>query len=104
MTTRRLTALLALVAALALTALAGPSSASAFRVGIQDDQAFVLAPAQCCVHSPERASHGRSLIVDPWGIVLAQLGDRPGVAVADCSLAELERVRASVPALRHRRL
>jgi predicted amidohydrolase len=69
-----------------------------------ENQCFVLAPAQCGVHSPERASHGRSLIVDPWGIVLAQLGDRPGVAVADCSLAELERVRASVPALRHRRL
>jgi predicted amidohydrolase len=69
-----------------------------------ENQCFVLAPAQCGVHSPDRASHGRSLIVDPWGIVLAQLGDSPGVAVADCSLAELERVRASVPALRHRRL
>ncbi len=69
-----------------------------------ENQCFVLAPAQCGVHSPDRASHGRSLIVDPWGIVLAQLGDSPGVAVADCSLAELERVRASVPALLHRRL
>ena len=69
-----------------------------------ENQCFVLAPAQCGVHSPDRASHGRSLIVDPWGIVLAQLGDSPGVAVADCSLAELERVRASVPALRHRKL
>ena len=69
-----------------------------------ENQCFVLAPAQCGAHSPERASHGRSLIVDPWGIVLAQLGDSPGVAVADCSLAELDRVRASVPALRHRRL
>jgi deaminated glutathione amidase len=69
-----------------------------------ENQCFVLAPAQCGVHSPERASHGRSLIVDPWGIVLAQLGDAPGVAIADCSTAELERVRASVPALRHRRL
>jgi len=69
-----------------------------------ENQCFVLAPAQCGVHSPERASHGRSLIIDPWGIVLAQLGDSPGVAVADCSIAELERVRASVPALRHRRL
>jgi predicted amidohydrolase len=69
-----------------------------------ENQCFVLAPAQCGVHSPERASHGRSLIVDPWGIVLAQLGDSPGVAVADCSMTELERVRASVPALRHRKL
>ena len=54
-----------------------------------ENQCFVLAPAQCGVHSPDRASHGRSLIIDPWGIVLAQLGDRPGVAFADCSLAEL---------------
>jgi deaminated glutathione amidase len=69
-----------------------------------ENQCFVLAPAQCGVHSANRSSHGRSLIVDPWGIVLAQLGDSPGVAVADCSMAELERVRASVPALRHRRL
>jgi deaminated glutathione amidase len=69
-----------------------------------ENQCFVLAPAQCGIHSGDRASHGRSLIVDPWGIVLAQLGDSPGVAVADCSMAELERVRASVPALRHRRL
>jgi predicted amidohydrolase len=69
-----------------------------------ENQCFVLAPAQCGVHSPDRTSHGRSLIVDPWGIVLAQLGDSPGVAIADCSLAELERVRGSVPALSHRRL
>jgi predicted amidohydrolase len=69
-----------------------------------ENQAFVLAPAQCGVHSPDRRSHGRSLIIDPWGVVLAQLGDRPGVALADCSIAELERVRESLPALRHRRL
>jgi predicted amidohydrolase len=69
-----------------------------------ENQAFVLAPAQCGMHSPDRSSHGRSLIIDPWGVVLAQLGDPPGVAVADCSLAELERIRESLPALRHRRL
>jgi predicted amidohydrolase len=44
------------------------------------------------------------LIVDPWGIVLAQGADRPGVIVAECDLGELERVRATLPALRHRRL
>jgi len=69
-----------------------------------ENQAFVLAPAQTGRHDPERASHGRSMIVDPWGVVLAQVGDRPGVAVADCRAEDLERVRAAVPALRHRRL
>jgi deaminated glutathione amidase len=69
-----------------------------------ENQAFVLAPAQCGRHSETRASHGRSLVVDPWGLVLAQGGDRPCVVVADCDLAELARVRASLPALQHRRL
>ena len=69
-----------------------------------ENQVFVVAPAQCGRHSADRSSHGHSLIIDPWGVVLAQLGDRPGVAVADCALEALERVRESLPALRHRRL
>jgi predicted amidohydrolase len=69
-----------------------------------ENQAFVLAPAQCGRHSPDRASHGRSLIVDPWGRILAEAGDEPGIVVADCDPDELTRVRASLPALLHRRL
>ncbi len=69
-----------------------------------ENQAFVLAPAQCGHHSNERSSHGRSLIIDPWGLVLAQAGDRPAVITADCDLDELERVRRRLPALTHRRL
>jgi predicted amidohydrolase len=69
-----------------------------------ENQAFVLAPAQCGRHSEKRASHGRSLVIDPWGLVLAQAGDRPAVVTADCDLEELERVRRRIPALRHRRL
>ena len=69
-----------------------------------ENQAFVLAPAQCGRHSAERASYGRSLIIDPWGLVLAQAGDRPGVIFADCRAEDLERVRAGLPALEHRRL
>jgi len=69
-----------------------------------ENQAFVLAPAQCGRHSPDRASHGRSLIVDPWGRILTEAGDEPGIVVADCDPDELTRVRASLPALLHRRL
>jgi len=69
-----------------------------------ENQAFVLAPAQCGRHSDDRSSHGRSLIVDPWGLVLAQGTDRPGVLVADCDLDEQDRIRARVPCLEHRRL
>ncbi len=69
-----------------------------------ENLAFVLAPAQCGRHGPDRASYGRSMIIDPWGLVLARGGDRPGVIVADCDLADLERARSALPALTHRRL
>jgi predicted amidohydrolase len=68
-----------------------------------ENQAFVFAPAQFGEHAPGRASYGRSMIVDPWGLVLARAPDCPAVAVADCRLDEQDRVRASLPALRHRR-
>ena len=67
-------------------------------------QAFVVAPAQCGHHSADRASYGRSLIIDPWGLVIAQAGDEPAVLVADCREEDVERVRMSIPALAHRRL
>jgi predicted amidohydrolase len=69
-----------------------------------ENQAFVLAPAQCGRHTPERASHGRSMIVDPWGLVLARAPDRPCAIVADCDLAAQDQVREALPVLRHRRL
>ena len=69
-----------------------------------ENQAFVLAPAQCGRHSSDRASHGRSLVIDPWGRILAEAGDEPAVIVVDCDPAALKRARASLPALLHRRL
>jgi len=69
-----------------------------------ENLAFVVAPAQCGKHGKSRESYGRSMIVDPWGIVLAQLADRPGVAVADCDFEEQSRVRKALPALENRRL
>ena len=67
-------------------------------------QAFVLAPAQWGRHGPDRSSYGRSLLIDPWGLVLARAPDRPGVIFADCDLDAQDRIRAGLPALRHRRL
>jgi len=69
-----------------------------------ENQCFVLAPAQCGEHPGGRLSHGRSMIVDPWGIVIARAPDRPGPLLAECHLDDLDRVRASLPALLHRRL
>jgi predicted amidohydrolase len=69
-----------------------------------ENQVFVVAPAQCGRHSADRASYGRSMIIDPWGLVLAQAADRPCVIVADCGMDDLEEIRRRLPALRHRRL
>ena len=69
-----------------------------------ESQAFVLAPAQCGHHSADRSSYGRSLIIDPWGLVIAQAGDEPCVLVADCPNRAVDSVRAAIPALAHRRL
>jgi predicted amidohydrolase len=69
-----------------------------------ENQAFVVAPAQCGRHSPDRSSYGRSMIVDPWGLVLARAGDRPCAIVAECDLLALEALRKDLPALQHRRL
>jgi len=69
-----------------------------------ENQAFVIAPAQCGRHSEDRSSYGRSLIVDPWGVVLAQAADRPGAVVADCSRDAQDEIRAALPCLEHRRL
>jgi predicted amidohydrolase len=44
------------------------------------------------------------MVVDPWGVVLAQAADRSGVVLADCPLEDMDRVRGALPALRHRRL
>jgi predicted amidohydrolase len=69
-----------------------------------ENQAFVIAPAQCGQHSSDRSSYGRSLIADPWGLVLARAGDRPSAIVADCDLEALQSIRSGLPALQHRRL
>jgi predicted amidohydrolase len=73
-----------------------------------ENQCFVVAPAQCGPFGDpqkERRSYGHSLVVDPWGRVLAEGDeDEPGVWFADLDFAELRRIRQALPALTHRRL
>jgi predicted amidohydrolase len=68
-----------------------------------EEQCFVVAANQIGPHPPGNLSGGRSMIVDPWGVVLAQAPDRPGYVVADLDLAGQDDVRAKLPALAHRR-
>jgi predicted amidohydrolase len=64
---------------------------------------FVLAPNQCGHHCDKRYSYGHSLIVDPWGEILADGGAEPGVIYADIDLAEVAKVRNRIPSLRNER-
>lgn len=60
---------------------------------------YVLAPAQGGLHADGRSTWGRSLIIDPWGVVIAGLDhDEPGVAVADLDLDLVAETRAKMPA------
>lgn len=68
---------------------------------------FIVAPAQC--NSPGTdgpgsfEAYGHSLVVDPWGRVLLEMDDQPGVGYCEIDLDEVQRVRASIPVLKHRR-
>ncbi|HEX8061709.1 MAG TPA: carbon-nitrogen hydrolase family protein [Allosphingosinicella sp.] len=65
--------------------------------------AFVVAAAQSGLHEDGRETFGHSLVVDPWGEVVLDMEEGEGVGFADVELAEVEAVRARLPALRHRR-
>jgi predicted amidohydrolase len=65
--------------------------------------AFVVAAAQAGHHEDGRDTYGHSLVVDPWGRVLLDMGDRNGVDFCDLDPGEVERVRSRLPAIRHRR-
>ena len=68
-----------------------------------ENQLFVVAANQVGPAPPNHESWGHSMIVDPWGRVLAELPDGEGYAIADLDLAELRRVRESLPSLANRR-
>jgi predicted amidohydrolase len=68
-----------------------------------ENLAYVIAPAMCGEHPGNRSTYGHSLIIDPWGRIVAELGDEPGICYADIDPAEVLRVRAMLPALTHDR-
>jgi deaminated glutathione amidase len=69
-----------------------------------ENQVFLLAPAQFGVHGPNRSSYGHALVIDPWGVVLAECGDHEGVALARLDFDYQDRVRTALPVLTHRRV
>lgn len=69
-----------------------------------ENLAYVVAPAQGGYHVNGRETHGDSMIVDPWGVVLDRLTRGSGVVTAGINLQYLQQLRRSLPALTHRTL
>ncbi|MFM2060949.1 MAG: hypothetical protein RLZZ507_619 [Cyanobacteriota bacterium] len=63
---------------------------------------YVIAPAQTGTNYARRQTHGHAMIIDPWGAILADAGDKPGVAIAEIKPTRLEQVRRQMPSLQHR--
>lgn len=68
-----------------------------------ENQLYVAAAAQAGEPVPGRPSYGRSLVADPWGVVVAQAADEETVITAELELRRIDDVRARLPALAHRR-
>jgi predicted amidohydrolase len=68
-----------------------------------ESQCYILAPAQHGQHNAKRRSYGHSLVVDPWGEVIAELADGDGVLMAEIDPARVASVRRQLPSLEHRR-
>jgi predicted amidohydrolase len=68
-----------------------------------ENQTFVIAANQVGPHPGGQRSGGRSMVVDPWGVVLAQAADREGYALAECDLESQHEIRKRLPSLANRR-
>ena len=64
--------------------------------------AYVIAPAQGGLHANGRETHGHSMVIDPWGVVLAEQDAGEGVVIAEIDPAAIKKCRAMLPALEHR--
>jgi deaminated glutathione amidase len=69
-----------------------------------ENLAYVVAPAQGGVHPNGRETHGNSMVIDPWGRILARRAKEPGVVFADIDPARTREARTMLPALAHRTL
>ncbi len=67
-----------------------------------ENTCYVIAPAQTGNNYGRRQTHGHAMIVDPWGLVLSQTNDQPGVAIAEINPTYLEQVRRQMSSLQHR--
>lgn len=69
-----------------------------------ESAAFIIAAAQCGVHEDGRQTYGHSLVVDPWGTILLDMGSSPGLACVDLDIDMIQRVRQQIPVHANRRI
>ncbi len=67
-----------------------------------ENQCYLIAPAQTGMHSDKRRTYGNSMIIDPWGKVLARAGEEEGVIFADIDASYQDEIREGIPCLNHR--
>jgi predicted amidohydrolase len=68
-----------------------------------ENQWFVIAPNQCGFHAKDLLTYGRSMIIDPWGTVLATAPDGERIAIAEIDFDQMRQIRSRLPSLQHRR-
>ena len=64
---------------------------------------WIIAPAMCGEHAGNRQTYGHSLVVNPWGEVVADGGEAPGIVYADVDLSSVAKARGMIPSLTHDR-
>jgi predicted amidohydrolase len=69
-----------------------------------ENQCYVLAAAQGGLHANGRRTYGHSMLIDPWGSIIDELEEGPGVVIGDIDAGRIAQVRRELPALAHRRL
>ncbi len=65
---------------------------------------YIIAPAQTGLHPGGRATYGHSLIIDPWGEIIADGGNNPGIILAEINIEKVNKIRQIMPSLGHDRL
>jgi predicted amidohydrolase len=68
-----------------------------------ENQTYVLAAGQIGAHEPNATCYGHSIVIDPWGTVIAEASDREGIVLADLDFDYLRKIRTQLPSLANRR-
>jgi deaminated glutathione amidase len=67
-----------------------------------ENTSYIIAPAQTGNNYDRRYTHGHAMIIDPWGVILADAGEKTGISLAEIKPSRLEQVRRQMPSLEHR--